>query len=38
MLGKPNNKQSKVRNNTYTLLRDAGTFNIRYNVVRLVLV
>ena len=38
MLGKPNKKQNKVQNNTYTLLRDAGTFNIRYDVVRLVLV
>jgi hypothetical protein len=38
MLGKPNNRQSKVRNNTYTLSRDVGTFNIRYDVVRLVLV
>jgi len=38
VLDKPNKKQSKVRNNTYTLLRDAGTFNIRYDVVGLVLV
>jgi hypothetical protein len=38
MLGKPNKKQNKVRNNTYTLSRRVGTFNIRYDVVRLVLV
>jgi len=37
-LNQPKRKQSKVRKNTYTLLRDAGTFNIRYDVVRLVLV
>ena len=34
MLGKPNRKQYKVWNNTYTLLRDVGTFNIRYDVVK----
>jgi len=38
VLGKPNWKQNRVRNNTYTLSWDAGTFNIRYDVVRLVLV
>jgi len=37
MLGKPNKKRSKVRNNTYTLSRGIGTFNIKYDVVRLVL-
>jgi len=38
MLDKPNKKRSKVRSNTYTLLRDVGTFNSRCDVVRLVLV
>jgi len=38
MLDKPNKKWSKVRSNTYTLLRDVGTLNIRYDVVGLILV
>jgi hypothetical protein len=38
MLSKPNKKPSKVQNNTYTLMRDVDTFNIRYDVVGLVLV
>jgi len=37
VLCKPNKKQSKVQNNTYTLSRNVGTFNIRYNVRGLVL-
>jgi hypothetical protein len=38
VLGKPSRKQSRVENNTYTLLWDVGTFNIKCNVIRLVLV
>jgi hypothetical protein len=38
MLGKHNWTQNKVRNNTYTLSRDVGIFDIRFDVVRLVLV
>jgi hypothetical protein len=38
VLGKPNRKQNKVWNNTYTQSRDVGIYNIRYDVVRLVLV
>jgi len=34
VLGKPNKKQSKVRNNTYTQSRDVGTFNISYGMIK----
>jgi len=34
VLGKSNQKQSKVRKNTDTLWMDVGTFNIRNEVVR----
>jgi len=38
VLGKPNNKQTILQNNTDTLWMDVGTFNIRYVIVGLVLV
>jgi len=38
VVGKPNKKQSTVQYNTYTQSKGIGTFNIRYNMIGLVLV
>jgi len=38
MLDKPDNKQTKVRNDTQTLSKDVGTFNIGYDIMGLILV